>query len=70
MRKNYDVIVTRYTTESCTMLVEASSKDEAEKVALERAGQDNCLTWEQDETPNLSKDRYITSCEEQDAIGS
>lgn len=63
MRKNFDVIVTRDTTESCTMVIEADSLDEAQQVGLDRALNDQDLVWEQDDTPNASSDPYVTSCE-------
>jgi hypothetical protein len=61
--KTYNVIVTRDTTESCTMLIEAASSEEAIGAALKRSCED-ILVWKQDWTPNASKHCYITSCEE------
>lgn len=62
MTKNFDVIVTRDTTESCTMVIEAESQEEAEQAGLDRALNDTDLCWEQDDTPNASSDPYVTSC--------
>jgi hypothetical protein len=64
MSKTYDVIVTRDTTESCTMLVVADSRDHAISQALQRTHSDTDLVWEQDYTPNVSSDHYVTHCEE------
>lgn len=63
-RRNYDVIVTRDTTESCAMVVEAATEDEAREHAAERAQSDPDLVWTQDDTPNASADPYVTHCEE------
>lgn len=63
MKQNYDVIVTRDTTESCTMVIEAESPEAAQQAALERSRNDTDLVWEQDDTPNASKEHYVTSCE-------
>jgi len=62
-RRNYDVIVTRDTTESCTMVIEAASLEEAQQAGLDRALNDSDLVWEQDDTPNASSDPYVTGCE-------
>lgn len=64
MRRNYDVIVTRDTTESCTMVIEAANSSDAELAALERARADEDLVWEQDDTPNASKHPYVTDIQE------
>jgi len=63
MKRMYDVIVTRDTTESCTMVVEAASASEAHEAALERSYTYDDLVWEQDDTPNASKQHYVTNCE-------
>ncbi|MCO5157924.1 MAG: hypothetical protein M9945_14440 [Aquamicrobium sp.] len=70
MRRTYDVIVTRNTTESCTMLVEAENRAAAIMLAHERSYRDPDLVWEQDDTPNASKEHYVTSCEAQEDLGS
>lgn len=64
MSKTWDIIVTRDTTESCVIIIEAASAEEAEQAALERAHSDYNLVWEQDDTPNASSDPYITNVEE------
>lgn len=62
-RLNFDVIVTRDTTESCCMVVEATDADEASRHAIERSRTDFDLVWEQDDTINSSKEHYLTHCE-------
>lgn len=69
-RKTYDVIVTRDTTESCTMLIEALNENEAHNLALQRAAEDSDLVWEGDFTPNASKQLYVTSCETSEELSS
>jgi hypothetical protein len=64
MMKTFDVIVTRDTTESCTVVVEADSVEEAHEAAVQRALTDIDLVWEQDDTPNASADPYVTFCGE------
>jgi flagellar basal body rod protein FlgC len=59
--KNWDVIVTRDTTESCTMVVEADNEQAAQDAALQRSYVDP--VWEQDDTPNASKHHYVTNVE-------
>ena len=51
MRKNYEVTLTRDATESCTVRVAAGDEDEAQSLAIERAGMGgwNLSTWEADE---------------------
>lgn len=62
--KNWDVIVTRDTTESCTMVVEADSADAAAYAAIARSREDDALVWEQDDTTNASDEHYVTHVEE------
>jgi len=64
MSKMYDVIVTRDITERCAMVVEATNPVDAGLEAIRRAGIDTDLVWEQDDTPNDWKERYVTHCEE------
>lgn len=59
----FTVIVTRDTTESCEIEIEAEGQDEAEEAALARS-KDSSIEWEPDDTPNASADHYITGCEE------
>lgn len=59
----YSVIVTRDTTESTVMLVEADSEEEAEAKAIEASHDDLPITWIQDDTPNASKDHYTNGAE-------
>src|SRR5690606_12536961 len=54
-RETYSVIVTRDTTESVVLEIRAASEDEAAKLALEKARSPE-ITWEQDHTPNASKE--------------
>jgi hypothetical protein len=61
--KNWDVIVTRDTTESCTMVIEAATELDAKLEAIRRSHSDDDLVWEQDDTPNASKEHYVTDCE-------
>ena len=71
MPKTYDVIVTRNTTESRTMLIEAENRAAAIMFASERSSRDPDLVWMQDDTPNAGKQHSVTSCEafrEQDVI--
>ncbi len=70
MASTFDVIVTRDTTESCTMLIEAESAEDARDKALSRARSDTDLVWEHDYTPNANKELYVTSCDRQEDIGS
>lgn len=70
MPKTYDVIITRDTTESCTMLIEATSLEEANHIALARSYEDTDLVWEQDDTPNASKNHYVTSSDTTEGLGS
>lgn len=64
MPKMFDVIVTRDTTESCTMVIEGETAEEAQQAALDRSYSDSDLVWEQDDTPNASSDHYVTDVEE------
>lgn len=61
----FTVIVTRDTTESCAIEVEAESREEAEQAGLQTAldfpGEQE---WSPDDTTNASKDPYVTGCEE------
>ncbi len=58
----YSVIVTRDTTESVTILVDAVDEDEAEDKAI-AASRDPNLKWEQDCTPNASKEHYTNGAD-------
>lgn len=61
----FTVIVTRDTTESCEIEVEAESQEAAEQAGLQTAldfpGEQE---WLPDDTTNASKDPYVTGCEE------
>lgn len=70
MAKVYDVIVTRSTTESCTMLIEADNRAAAIMLAHERSRSDPDLVWEQDDTPNISAQHCVTHCELLEELGS
>lgn len=59
----FTVIVTRDTTESCQIEVEAEDRAEAEERALETSKSGD-VTWEPDDTPNASADHYVTGCDE------
>lgn len=54
----YTVIITRDTTESTTVHVEASDSDEAKDRALEHLAQMEAPVWEQDDNPG--GDPYVT----------
>lgn len=64
MKRNWDVIVTRDTTESCSMVIEADNEDAAAEAARLRSSSDDDLVWEQCDTPNASKEHYVTNVEE------
>lgn len=59
----FDVIVTRDTTESCAIVIEAHSEAEAIAAAIARSHTDLDLVWEHDDTPNASREHYVTNCE-------
>lgn len=63
--KKYRVIVTRDTTESTEVVVSAASEAAAEEAArvLVSANPHN-FDWEQDDTPNASKNPYTNGAEE------
>lgn len=56
----FTLILTRDTTESVSVVVEAETEDEAQDKALDNVPTEG---WETDDTPNLSKNVYITNCE-------
>ncbi|AXK44157.1 hypothetical protein DVR09_15220 (plasmid) [Erythrobacter aureus] len=58
----YSVIVTRDTTESITLEVDAIDEDEAEEKAIQLSHQGD-HKWEQDCTPNASKEHYTNGAE-------
>lgn len=60
--KSYSVIVTRDITESCTIIVNATSPAEAEGLARQAShGED--ITWTVDDPPN-GHDHYTNGAEE------
>jgi len=59
----FTCIVTRDTTESIIVEVEAENDEQAESAAIE-ASQDPAHSWERDYTPNASSDHYVTNTEE------
>ena len=64
--KFFTVIVTRDTTESTTLTIEAHDEDAAGLVALEAIRRDATgLVWEPDDTPNASSDVYVTDVSEE-----
>ena len=60
----FRVLVTRDTTETCSVLVNAASEEEAKANALTISKDDPDLVWEQDDTTNASMEHYVTGCEE------
>ena len=67
--KTYAVIVTRDTTESCVVKVKAEDPTAAEAGAFDKvlaAPED--YVWEQDDTPNASKDPYVTGVDEDEDL--
>lgn len=64
--KTFNVIVTRDTTESTTVTLDAPDGQAAIDAALELVRMDpNDLSWAQDDTPNASSDPYVTDVSEQ-----
>jgi hypothetical protein len=61
--KLYRMIVTRDTTESCHISVRATSEEEAKEEALIHS-REVVQQWAQDDTPNASKEHYVTDCQE------
>lgn len=60
----FTVIVTRDTTESTSVVIDAADADEASEKALDISYNDPYIKWEQDYTPNASDDHYVTGVEE------
>ena len=58
----YRVVVTRDTTESAVVEVEADTREAADRAAIKQA-QDSGQ-WEQDDTPNASKHPYTNDSAE------
>jgi len=65
MNKNYNVILTRDTTESVVLSVEAASEEEAQDQVLKQAGKygNNVTGWEDDEN-GQNNEIYVTGVEE------
>lgn len=61
--REFVVTVTRDTTESASITVQADSDAMAEELALKQSHNDE-TEWEQDDTANLSKDHYVTNVNE------
>lgn len=59
----YSIILTRDTTESATVEMQASSQEEAVAKAILWAKDNDWLEWKRDDTPNASKEIYATDCE-------
>jgi hypothetical protein len=63
----FRLLVTRDTTQSTVVEVEATDEDEAGFLARQQVRADQSkFDWELDDTPNASKDPYVTDCEELD----
>ena len=60
----FTVIVTRDTTESVIVEIEAENADEASEKAIDYSYNNPNIEWEQDDTPNASSDHYVTNVEE------
>ena len=66
MMKFFTVIVTRDTTESTILTIEARNATEASLTARELIQRDATgLVWEPDDTPNASSDVYVTDVSEE-----
>ena len=61
--KFFTVIVTRDTTESTILTIEARSKAEASEIAMDQAQSNETLPWEQDD--NFPGDVYVTDVSEE-----
>lgn len=59
----YSVIVTRDTTESTVVEIHAEDEDDAEAKAVAFTHDNPHLEWEQDFTPNASKEHYTNGAE-------
>ena len=59
----FTVIVTRDTTESAIVEMEAANADEAAEKAIEFSHDNPDVEWFQDDTPNASSDHYVTGVE-------
>lgn len=62
--KRFSVTVTRDTTESVTVEIEATDEADAQEKAIAFTYDNAHLTWEQDDTPNASKEHYANGAEE------
>lgn len=61
--EKYDVLVTRDITQSCSIVVEANSPEEAENIALANARFSSDLQWADDDPlPQSAYEPYVTSC--------
>jgi hypothetical protein len=63
------VTVTRDTTESTTVEIDAVDADAASEYAIGYTSNNPNIEWEQDDTPNASSDHYVTGVEEDDYHG-
>ena len=59
----FTVIVTRDTTESAIVEMEAANADEAAEKAVIYSKDNRHIEWMQDETDNASRDHYVTGVE-------
>lgn len=59
----FTVIVTRDTTESAIVEMEAANADEAAEKAIIYSKMNPHIEWAQDETDNASADHYVTGVE-------
>lgn len=62
----YSVIITRETTESTVVIVEADDESEAEDLALELASADygSGVIWTPDDSSGMQSEPYATGCDE------
>ena len=61
--KTFNVIVTRDTTESVTLEIEAQDEHEAQELALRYVAGPNDIDWEHDD--NLPQPAYVTDVSEE-----
>ena len=59
----FTVTVTRDTTESATIEMEADTEEEAAEKAIGFSYDNPHVEWFQDDTPNASSDHYVTGVE-------
>ena len=67
--EKYQVLVTRDITQSCSILINAASPEDAQMGAIACAKNDKSLVWENDDPlPQSAYEPYVTDCEK--VVGS